>query len=179
MAARSLTNVDASTTSSNGKIFSYPAFGVANLAHGTHTIKVTVAGRTTRKRTGPTSSSTSSSSPTHNPRRRDIGDELAKQLDGQDLRLLLDRGRTHAAEQPGRDHRQRADGVPGAGALRQLTPSLHREQRHEHEHRRLPSGSTQLTNTDFTGRTIQSLTLPTSSTATGNSAVFANSGGCP
>ncbi len=43
----------------------------------------------------------------------------------------------------------------------------------------LPSGSTQLSNTDFTGRTIQSLTLPTSSTATGNSAVFANSGSCP
>ncbi|HEY5229631.1 MAG TPA: hypothetical protein VIJ11_01915, partial [Galbitalea sp.] len=43
----------------------------------------------------------------------------------------------------------------------------------------LPSGATQLSNTDLNGATIQSVTLPTSSGATGNSAVFANSGSCP
>lgn len=43
----------------------------------------------------------------------------------------------------------------------------------------VPSGSTQLSNTDLTGRTTTALVLPTTSTATNSNAVFANSGACP
>ncbi|HEY5230939.1 MAG TPA: hypothetical protein VIJ11_08630, partial [Galbitalea sp.] len=39
-----LSNVDTFTASLNGKIFDYSAFSVSNLAYGTHTIKVSVAG---------------------------------------------------------------------------------------------------------------------------------------
>jgi hypothetical protein len=42
----------------------------------------------------------------------------------------------------------------------------------------LPSGSTQISNTDLDGTTITPLTLPTTTAATGASAVFSNSGAC-
>jgi hypothetical protein len=43
----------------------------------------------------------------------------------------------------------------------------------------LPSSGSQFSDTDMTGSTITSLTLPTATSATGSSAVFANSGACP
>jgi hypothetical protein len=43
----------------------------------------------------------------------------------------------------------------------------------------LPSGATQISNTNLDGTTITSLTLPVTSGATGASAAFANAGACP
>jgi len=43
----------------------------------------------------------------------------------------------------------------------------------------LPSGATQIQNTDFSGSTTTQLALPTTTTATGTSAIFGNSGACP
>ncbi len=43
----------------------------------------------------------------------------------------------------------------------------------------LPSGASQISNTNYAGTTITSLTLPTATGATGASAVFDDSGGCP
>ena len=39
-----LSNADTYTAAANNKLFDYPAFGVSNLAYGTHTIKISVAG---------------------------------------------------------------------------------------------------------------------------------------
>lgn len=174
------TNVDASTTSANGKVFSFPAFGVANLAYGTHTIKVSVAGSHDSQANGTyividefivtnAQSSTTTTSVTSWP-----SSWTVKTYDSCSTAVARTLPSNPSATTVSA---QTVFPVPAPyGSSLQVCIANSGTNTNTGE---LPSGSTQLSNTDFTGRTIQSLTLPTSSTATGNSAVFANSGGCP
>jgi hypothetical protein len=172
------TNID--TFVSSGKTYAYPAFGDANLPYGTHTITIKVDGTHDANASGSyitvdefivtnAQSSSSSTSVTSWPSSWTIktydscSTPVGRTLPSNPVATTVSGQTVFPVAAPYGSSFQVCVANSATGTNTGA----------------LPSGSSRLSNIDFTGTTIQSLKLPTSTTATGNSAVFDSSGSCP